>query len=367
METSSVLPDTIEQQQCNYCGTVLWLCVCITTTVVTVLGNVLTILAILLSKRLSSMMANYFVFSLAIGDLLVGFSIPYHMLFYMIGEDFGSGKTSCLLRFVFTSFACSSSITNLLLIAMDRYVAIVYPLHYGSFMTKKRVCIFIAASWVTATTMASVPLMWNDWHEGVRCELVHVVPHNFLAWVVCPTFALIWTAMLLLYARICREANGHVRRIRETTSSQDGQVMCVSTRDSKSFQLTLMILGCFTISWIPYFVITLYIQELVPNVYEISLNLAMANSSMNPLIYAWKNTNFRKAFLCLLKCRTPDDSPRYITDHVPSKRGSMNNIADSEKNESSEMNKKQDKAVFFANHCSKGRYDSTYETVISIK
>ncbi|CAH1971930.1 unnamed protein product [Acanthoscelides obtectus] len=237
METSSVLPDTIEQQQCNYCGTVLWLCVCITTTVVTVLGNVLTILAILLSKRLSSMMANYFVFSLAIGDLLVGFSIPYHMLFYMIGEDFGSGKTSCLLRFVFTSFACSSSITNLLLIAMDRYVAIVYPLHYGSFMTKKRVCIFIAASWVTATTMASVPLMWNDWHEGVRCELVHVVPHNFLAWVVCPTFALIWTAMLLLYARICREANGHVRRIRETTSSQDGQVMCVSTRDSKSFQV----------------------------------------------------------------------------------------------------------------------------------
>nr|CAH7737967.1 unnamed protein product [Callosobruchus chinensis] len=366
METSSVLPDTSDETQCNYCGTILWICVCVATTLVTVLGNVLTMLAISLSKRLSSMMANYFVFSLAVSDLLVGFSIPYHMLFYTTG--FGSSKTSCLLRFVFTSFACASSISNLVVIAMDRYVAIVYPLHYSRFMTKKRVCFLIATGWVTATTMASVPLIWNDWHEGVRCELVHVVPHNFLAWVVCPTFALTWTAMLLLYSRICREANGHVKRIRETTGTglQDGQVISTTTRDSKSFQLMLMILGCFTVCWLPYFVVTMYLHELIPNVYEISLNLAMANSSMNPLIYAWKNANFRKAFLSLLKCRTPDDIQRYITDHVPSKRGSMNNIVGSVKNECSEMHRKQGKSEYFADHCSQGRYDSTYETVISI-
>lgn len=32
----------------------------------------------------------------------------------------------------------------------------------------------------------------------------------------------------------------------------------------------------------------------------------MANSGMNPIIYAWKNTNFRRAFGRLLKCKAPD-------------------------------------------------------------
>lgn len=32
----------------------------------------------------------------------------------------------------------------------------------------------------------------------------------------------------------------------------------------------------------------------------------MANSGMNPLIYAWKNRTFRRAFIHLLRCRTPD-------------------------------------------------------------
>lgn len=62
--------------------------------------------------------------------------------------------------------------------------------------------------------------------------------------------------------------------------------------------------------------------------YEIAFTLAMANSGMNPLIYAWKNTNFRKAFWCLLRCRNPN-CPSYnnsfITNHVPSKKNSATN------------------------------------------
>lgn len=37
-----------------------------------------------------------------------------------------------------------------------------------------------------------------------------------------------------------------------------------------------------------------------------AFTLAMSNSAMNPLIYAWKNSNFRHAFTNLLKCKSPD-------------------------------------------------------------
>lgn len=40
--------------------------------------------------------------------------------------------------------------------------------------------------------------------------------------------------------------------------------------------------------------------------YKGAFSLAMANSGMNPLIYAWKNRNFRKAFSNLLRCKNPD-------------------------------------------------------------
>lgn len=98
-------------------------------------------------------------------------------------------------------------------------------------------------------------------------------------------------------------------------------------------QMTLMILGCFTICWFPFFVVTLY-TRLTRNhesstLYEVFFNLAMINSSLNPLIYSWKNSNFRKAFLSLLKCHLPDlnHSNNYITNHVPSKRNSENGIS----------------------------------------
>lgn len=72
-----------------------------------------------------------------------------------------------------------------------------------------------------------------------------------------------------------------------------------------------MILGCFTICWFPYFVVACsqifhFAANSSPIYYKAAFSLAMANSGMNPVIYAWKNRTFRRAFIHLLRCRTPD-------------------------------------------------------------
>ncbi|KAF7265931.1 hypothetical protein GWI33_020673 [Rhynchophorus ferrugineus] len=216
-----------------YCGSTTWFVINIFTTIVALGGNLLTIGAILFSRRLNVMIANQFVFSLAVSDLLVGCSIPYHMAFYIV-DHFGSGRLNCLMRFVLISFACSSSICNLLFIATDRYVAIVYPLHYARLITRKSSIVLIVIGWCLSFSIAVVPLLWNDWHRDVKCELVEVIPHNYMNFVVCPMFILIWVMMFLLYSRICREATGHARRMRSAGSS-----LSISTlKDSKSIQLS---------------------------------------------------------------------------------------------------------------------------------
>lgn len=98
--------------------------------IVILCGNTLTILAVLYSRRLRSIISNLFVLSLAISDLFVGLTLPYHLTFY-IGVGLGKIKFYCLLRFFLIIFAWCLSIWNLMAIAIDRYIAICYPLHYG--------------------------------------------------------------------------------------------------------------------------------------------------------------------------------------------------------------------------------------------
>ncbi|XP_060519845.1 histamine H2 receptor-like isoform X2 [Cylas formicarius] len=289
-----------------YCGTNFWFTVNVLITVVTISGNLLTIFAILLSRHLSSMVANQFVFSLAVSDFFVGCSLPYHMAFYVI-DNFGADRLNCLLRFLLIQFACSSSICNLLLIATDR-----------TSLT------MILVGWAFSFSLAAVLLVWNEWRDGSQCELVVVVPANYMNFIVFPMFVLTWSIMLLLYSRICREATGHAQRIRSSNQS------IPALRDSKSFQVMLTILGYFTVFWMPYLIIAIcaryYRERNFALLYEVAFNLAVANSGMNPVIYAWKNRNFRDAFLKLIRCKSPDAQPcgaNYVTDHVPSKKSSL--------------------------------------------
>lgn len=98
--------------------------------VVTIIcGNVLTILAVRYSRRLRSIISNLFILSLAISDMIVGFTLPYHLAFY-VGTKLGTVRFWCILRFFLIIFACCVSIWNLMAIAVDRYIAICYPLHY---------------------------------------------------------------------------------------------------------------------------------------------------------------------------------------------------------------------------------------------
>lgn len=73
----------------------------------------------------------------------------------------------------------------------------------------------------------------------------------------------------------------------------------------------ILILGCFTVCWLPYFVVATsqifkFAANNSPTYYKAAFSLAMANSGMNPIIYAWKNRTFRRAFGHLLRCKAPD-------------------------------------------------------------
>lgn len=84
-------------------------------------------------------------------------------------------------------------------------------------------------------------------------------------------------------------------------------------------QVVFLVLGSFSLCWLPYFSVVLDTLRRgttdlshtastgFPSfAYECAFTLAMANSGLNPIIYAWKNRTLRKALLRMVRCRPPD-------------------------------------------------------------
>lgn len=173
-------------------------------------------------------------------------------------------------------------------------------------MTRKVAIFLLGFGWVLGATIASIPMFWNNWLTAKSCEFDEVLPPWYMAGIITPGFSMIWICMLIVYWRIWREASKHVKHLR---SSANGIHEIPS--DWKSVQVVLIILGCFSICWLPYFIIACalmfnFIEGSSPTLYKGAFSLAMANSGMNPIIYAWKNTSFRRAFARLLRCQSPD-------------------------------------------------------------
>ncbi|XP_055596314.1 histamine H2 receptor [Uranotaenia lowii] len=267
-------------------------------------GNILTILAVRYHRRLRSLISNLFVLSLALSDIFVGLTLPYHLAFYM-GNELGRYKHFCLLRFFILIVACSVSIWNLIAIAVDRYIAICYPLHYTRLMTKRAALSILGFGWLLAFTLGMIPVIWNRWETAMECEFDELLYPWYVAGVITPIFSIVWLCLLVVYWRIWREAAKHAKQLRAHNARE-------GSSDWKSVQVVLLIMGCFTICWFPYFVVVVtqifvFFEENSAMLYKAAFSLAMANSMMNPIIYAWKNSHFRQAFSKLLTCRKPDN------------------------------------------------------------
>ncbi|XP_020716795.1 histamine H2 receptor [Ceratitis capitata] len=290
------------------CNTLIMACI--------LAGNALTILAIITCRRLRRLISNTFILTLAISDFAVGITLPYHIAFY-VGSNLGQSEILCMLRFFLMIFSCCVSILTLITIAVDRYIAIVYALHYRRFMTRRVACIIIAVNLSAGITVATVPLFYNRFKTAIECEFYEVLPTWYMAGIITPAFVLVWSLMLLIYWRIMREAakQSAQSRCKREVQSWGSSRQALRMPDWKSMQVAIFIMGCFSICWLTYFVVVcmemLKICTISLTLYKMAFSLAMMNSAMNPLIYCWKNTTFRCAYWRLLRCKNPNYNKPY--------------------------------------------------------
>ena len=99
------------------------------------------------SKRQLRTKTNAFVVSLAVADFGVGMIIvPSHFFCSLTTECTPGSKEGLIVTFV-RVFTIYASGTNLVSLVLERYVAVVKPLKYLTFMTRRRVIQMVVTSW----------------------------------------------------------------------------------------------------------------------------------------------------------------------------------------------------------------------------
>ena len=119
-------------------------------------ANALVMLSIRLEKK-HRRLTNCYVFSLACNELICGLFVQCPLVVYYVVSSWPFGEFVC--RFwVFVDYATAGvSLMHLILLAYDRYIAIVRPLEYSNPVRKRYVPYQICSIYIVGALMSLVP------------------------------------------------------------------------------------------------------------------------------------------------------------------------------------------------------------------
>ena len=266
---------------------------------------------------------NYFIANMASSDLLFPiFFIPWnlsrlHTTSLLIGGPLG--QAFCKLVPFFGDVSIGVSIQNLILIAVDRFGAVVLPLR--SPLIRSKLCpFFILATWIVAAAVTSPYLFANEMVEspgpegnwcvakwkkvfGESSSLANFILAYHTLFLYLPVMLIV-----ILYSIIFIKLKTKVPPGEQSTNNLQQR----KRRNRNVLQMSIAIVTMFVLCWLPgsiSFLIILYQDSsthfscsfwryLYVSVYI----TANAYCAINPIICFMFSSNYRKALKRLLKC-----------------------------------------------------------------
>ena len=287
-------------------------------------GNTLVLLVV--KKNIGGHMRsvrNYLLTSMAAIDLVITVGSMPERLTRVLTEDEWLiegvlGTALCKATNFFEKLALSVTVLNLVLVAVDRFLAVMFP--YKKHFTIRKAFIAIALVWVTSALYCSPILYYGGLlqkHGKTLCKVRQFFP-NWKAWYLLYLAELLLTLILVLVLYI----SIIFKLWRRQSPNRIGLAMVDSMGDSsitanrpdrdvkinrRVLKMVAVILIAFYICFLPYWVgwvfCSYYYSKLICNdtYVFIVIYLSYANSSLNPLIYCAFSENFRHAFKLVVK------------------------------------------------------------------
>lgn len=267
--------------------------------------NLVVFTVIVKSKQLHTV-TNIFIATLALSDIMLCvFNLPFQ-LHYQMTSYWSFGRVLCHTIMPLFAVPIFVSTAAMLMIAIDRYMLIVYP--FMDRMTNKTAIIIIILIVVLTICFAIPSILHMQLHEVDIPEVNYHSSQCIENWpsssrteqflystgVFVVQFAIPLIIIAILYFRIFL--------VLKNRPNKRHDVM----RNQKTNKILVAIVLLFTIFWLPWNLFGLILSfkstsilnsSFKPyiNVTDLLLKIiAMSTACVNPYLYGWLNDNFRK-------------------------------------------------------------------------
>ena len=226
---------------------------------------------------------------------------------------FGIYGTSCApTSVIFTLYSLNSfpyfvTFVHMILISLDQFLSITFPLRYPSLVTKTVMTAMICCCWLLPFLYTCASFTWLIGQPVLYC-FTHMIATSILVTAPIVILCLVFATVLALYGRImmiaAQQANKrHTLNLNSNTNDNNG-----SKKLPKGMKMIATLLGLFVILYVPllFYDILVYSENKNPAKLIISGSLSqeciLAMSFVNNIIYAAFSKDFRCAYKKLL-CR----------------------------------------------------------------
>ncbi|XP_021491640.2 neuropeptide Y receptor type 4-2 [Meriones unguiculatus] len=302
-------------------------------TILGVLGNLCLIYVTTRQKEKSSV-TNLLIANLAFSDFLMCLICQPLTVTYTIMDYWIFGEILCKMLTFIQCMSVTVSILSLVLVALERHQLIINPTGWKPSIFQAYLGILVI--WIISCFL-SLPFLANSilndlfhYNHSKAVEFLEDKEVCFVSWssdqhrLIYTTFLLLFqyciplVFILVCYVRIYQRLwrQRHMFH-KDACSSRMGQMKRING-------MLMAMVAVFAVLWLPLHVFNTvedWYQEAIPAchgnlIFLICHLFAMASTCVNPFIYGFLNTNFKKdirALVLTCHCRTP----RRESEHLP--------------------------------------------------
>lgn len=275
----------------------------------TVAGNILVFMAVLRKVQLRTV-ANTSILCLAFTDLMVGVFVQPSYVVYQASKltaSLDSFPCDKLLIYSFSGVICiCMSFLTLILISMERYLAVFYPYIYEAKVNSRRVILVTVTVWaISIGILLSVRFLFGINSNEETGVISSVITSNFL--VTSFVYFKIFRLVKRCNAQVNVQMSQYTGSTSEGTENDPPTQVNSSPREAKASKTVAFIAGTLFLCFMPTLCVTIVDQAgLAPRdllyhvIYPIAETAVLLNSCVNPGIYVWRNRGIRRSLRELL-------------------------------------------------------------------
>uniref|UniRef100_A0A3Q1GXC9 G-protein coupled receptors family 1 profile domain-containing protein n=1 Tax=Acanthochromis polyacanthus TaxID=80966 RepID=A0A3Q1GXC9_9TELE len=256
---------------------------------------------------------NLLLLSLAVSDFCVGLLMSFQII--LTDGCWFLGDVLCTLYCALDYITTSASVGTMVLISVDRYVAICDPLHYHTKVTMRRANVCTCLCWACSILYNGVLLKDNLKQPGRynSCSGECVVVLSYMMGVVDLIFTFIGpvSVIIVLYGRVFVVALSQARAIHSHTAAitlQGSETAHTKRSELKAARTLGIVIIAFLTCLCPFYCSSLVDQNSLFVVTSVPLELWLfyCNSCLNPVIYAFCYPWFMKSVKLILTLKIFD-------------------------------------------------------------